>query len=47
VLPQRSAGEGGLNLLTGEPVEVALREGLAVLPVATLLQSFPVALLRL
>ncbi|WP_260291247.1 malto-oligosyltrehalose synthase [Sedimenticola hydrogenitrophicus] len=47
VLPERLAGEGGRNLLTGEPVEVVLQEGLAVLPVATLLQSFPVALVRL
>jgi (1->4)-alpha-D-glucan 1-alpha-D-glucosylmutase len=46
-VPAAVVGEPGLNLLTGESVEVIEREGEALLPVATLLQSFPVALVRL
>ncbi|MEW5756783.1 MAG: hypothetical protein AB1810_10810 [Pseudomonadota bacterium] len=45
-VPQLAVGARGINMLTGETVEVVSRASVPALPVEVLLGTFPVALLR-
>jgi len=45
-VPELTLGDSGINLLTGEAVKVISQNELTVLPVATLLGLFPVALVK-
>ena len=45
-VPELNLGDSGINLLTGESVKVISQNEVTVLPVATLLGLFPVALLK-